>query len=497
MPDALSGDGGRLYRTGDLVRWNRRGALEFIGRIDDQVKVRGFRIEPGEVRTALERHPSIQEAFVMVRRAPQGERYLAAYLVPSTEPAPTVGEMRRFLARHLPDHMIPQGFALLEELPLNANGKVDQPALPAPGRRIDEEELAAPATDLEEKIAAIWCEILGFERVSVEQDFFESGGDSLLAMSLIARVEQLAGRELPVSMVLESPTVRGMAGLLSSDRRGGESGGSRLLVALRREGTRPPLFCLHPGTGNAFAFAELAQHLDADQPVYALRAQGLEKGERALRRVEDMAERYLEEIRAVQPNGPYRFAAVCFGAKVAFEMARQLRASSEEVELLAVIGAPPPRSAPSRVDASARKDVTGSESGSKGRESPLKRMTKSSVKGHRRLMRKMRILKPAKVYRRLRYQLESGRSQGVHFRRIRRVNRLCRSAGRSYVARPYPGSLLLLAPSVDLTASPWLRLASDVEVVRVPGRHRTVMREPHVRVVAEVIQERLDRVAGH
>jgi thioesterase domain-containing protein len=124
-------------------------------------------------------------------------------------------------------------------------------------------------------------------------------------------------------------------------------------------------------------------------------------------------------------------------------------------------------------------------------------MTKSSVKGHRRLMRKMRILKPAKVYRRLRYQLESGRSQGVHFRRIRRVNRLCRSAGRSYVARPYPGSLLLLAPSADLTASPWLRLASDVEVVRVPGRHRTVMREPHVRVVAEVIQERLDRVAGH
>jgi thioesterase domain-containing protein len=114
-------------------------------------------------------------------------------------------------------------------------------------------------------------------------------------------------------------------------------------------------------------------------------------------------------------------------------------------------------------------------------------------------MRKMRILKPAKVYRRLRYQLESGRSQGVHFRRIRRVNRLCHSAGRSYVARPYPGSLLLLSNSNvdDLTASPWLRLASDVEVVRVPGSHRTVMREPHVRAVAAVIQERLDRVAGH
>jgi len=125
-------------------------------------------------------------------------------------------------------------------------------------------------------------------------------------------------------------------------------------------------------------------------------------------------------------------------------------------------------------------------------------MTKSSVKGHRRLMRKMRTLKPAKVYGRLSHQLATRRSQGVHFRRIRRVNRLCRSAGRSYVGRPYPGSLLLLSNSYvdDLAASPWLRLASDVEVVRVPGSHRTVMREPHVRAVAAVIQERLDRMAG-
>jgi amino acid adenylation domain-containing protein len=209
IPDPFGGrPGGRLYRTGDRVRYRADGRLEFLGRADHQVKVRGFRIEPGEVEDVLARHPAVRAAAVVLRDDLPGGPGLAAYLAGAGE----AGELRAFLRERLPTFMVPSAFVFLEALPLTPNGKVDRRSLPAPGRdRIGPEVFVAPRSPLEENLAAIWSQVLGQERIGVHDDFFLLGGHSLLAMQVLARVRQELQVELPVHTLFEAPTVASLA----------------------------------------------------------------------------------------------------------------------------------------------------------------------------------------------------------------------------------------------------------------------------------------------
>jgi amino acid adenylation domain-containing protein len=234
LPDPFSArPGARMYRTGDRVRWLPGGAIEFMGRLDDQVKIRGFRIEPGEIEVALSRHPALREAAVLARQE-GGDRRLVAYVVPR-DPAnpPKVGELRAFLKESLPDYMVPAAILSLPALPVTANGKVDRNALPAPeASRPEERPYVAPRTPAEETLARLCAELLGLERVGVEDDFFELGGHSLLATQLLSRLRATFRVELPLRALFESPTVAGLAAAVegaSSARQSREAEVERLL----------------------------------------------------------------------------------------------------------------------------------------------------------------------------------------------------------------------------------------------------------------------------
>ncbi len=215
VPDPFAGEpsrnGGRLYRTGDRVRYLGDGRLDFLGRLDHQVKLRGFRIELGEIEAALQAHPAIDRAVAVVRDDGAGPR-LVAYLV-APDGAPAVGELRSALGRRLPGYMVPELFVELAALPLTPNGKVDRRALPVPGgeRPALEREFVAPETAVEQVLAAIWCDVLGVERVGVRDSFFELGGHSLKATQILLRVREAFGVDLPVHRLFTDPTISGLA----------------------------------------------------------------------------------------------------------------------------------------------------------------------------------------------------------------------------------------------------------------------------------------------
>jgi amino acid adenylation domain-containing protein len=217
VPNPLSNTpGARLYKTGDRARFLPDRSIEFLGRADHQIKLRGFRVELGEVETALGQHPGVREAVVMARQDGPGTINLVAYVVPNRQPVPAVQELRRSLRERLPDHMVPAAFVFLQALPLTANGKVDRQALPAPGQTAGQPPglFVPPRTAVEEVLAGIWTELLGREQVSVHDNFFELGGHSLLGIQVLSRVRQAFRVELPPRDLFEAPTVAGLAAAL-------------------------------------------------------------------------------------------------------------------------------------------------------------------------------------------------------------------------------------------------------------------------------------------
>ncbi|MBV9775217.1 MAG: amino acid adenylation domain-containing protein, partial [Gemmatimonadetes bacterium] len=332
--------GARLYRTGDRVRWLPDGSLEFLGRVDDQVKVRGFRVEPGEVEAVLHGHPSVEAAVVVVREDVPGDRRIVAYVTPSGDAAPDPAELRAYAGRELPDYMVPSAVVVLEAVPLMPNGKVDRRALPAPMRTggAHGDGADTPRDEMEAVIAGIFSEVLGVPGVGVRDSFFDLGGHSLLAVQLMSKLEKATGVQVPLASLFEAPTVERLA---EAVRRGG--GATSLLVPMRRGGSRAPLFLVHPGGGNLMAYAALVKELGAEQPVYGLRSRGIERDEKPNWTMEEMARDYLAAIREVRPSGPYRLGGWSLGGVIAFEMARQLEAEGETVERLVLVDSRSPR----------------------------------------------------------------------------------------------------------------------------------------------------------
>jgi amino acid adenylation domain-containing protein len=237
--------GARLYRTGDLVRWRRDGGLDFLGRLDHQVKVRGFRIEPGEIEARLRAHDAVQDTVVIARDEGAGEQRLVAYVVPAGEPVPSVTDLRAHVAGALPDYMVPSAFVTLAALPLTPSGKVDRGALPAPDARRPalEQGYVAPRTEEEQVLARIWGDVLRLDKIGINDNFFDLGGHSLLATQIMARARDAFQTELPLPAIFEAPTIAGLAARASTAKRQTAERPAAAIVPLSREAytvTVPP-----------------------------------------------------------------------------------------------------------------------------------------------------------------------------------------------------------------------------------------------------------------
>ncbi|MCP4104824.1 MAG: AMP-binding protein, partial [Desulfobacteraceae bacterium] len=237
IPNPFSDDpGSRLYKTGDLVKYLPDGNIEFIGRIDNQVKIRGFRIEPGEIESALSRIKEVREAVVVPKEDSNGNKRLVAYIVSDNEL--DLKEIRDSLSTSLADYMVPSLFVALDEIPLTPNGKIDRKALPDPeGNFETTNEFIAPGTEIEKKLAGIWCEVLGIKKVGIHDNFFELGGHSLLATQIISKIRKVFSIELPIKALFEAPQISSFSGLIKSSKPGNEI--SKITPAPRE--VSPPL----------------------------------------------------------------------------------------------------------------------------------------------------------------------------------------------------------------------------------------------------------------
>ena len=347
-----SAPGDRMFRTGDRVRWRRDGQLEFLGRADEQVKIQGFRVEPGEVEAALVRLPEVAAAAVVATKTGSGDIRLVAYVVPIASHEFDSAGLRSSLRETLPSPFVPARFVRLDALPLTASGKVDKRALPLDvmgeaGRLVP---YLPASTGIEEQLVAVWEEVLGVKPVGILDNFFDLGGHSLLAIRLLGRVEEETGNPLPLASLFIGGTIADQASRIAGAGDGGfvsrEAGeGNSPLIPLQTAGTRVPFFCVHPAGGIVYCFGELARAMGQDRPFWGFQARGLDGEAAPVADITQMATDYVAALRVTQPEGPYHLGGWSLGGLVAFEMARQLVADGEAVATLAILDSEAPKAA--------------------------------------------------------------------------------------------------------------------------------------------------------
>jgi thioesterase domain-containing protein/acyl carrier protein len=595
--------GSRAYRTGDLVRYTRAGELVHLGRSDSQVKIRGFRVELGEVEAALAAQDSVRRAAVVAHRAGTAAARLVAYIVVGEGAVPTPRDLRLQLRTMLPDYMVPRQFVIIPELPLTPNGKIDRNRLPEPDHDAESrrDEVAVPMSPMEATVAAAFCDVLGLTEVGVDDDFFELGGQSILALRLISQLGDEFGVELPLQVLFDASTVGALSRRLDTlvsttpelrtvvlegtdleeklrsvwstavgsqppddDRPGAPLTDSqivRLLARVRQEfgvaaeglsalefrsdptisglarflrdaldpptalvvplqphGTEAPLFLIHAGGGYVFFYRALAARLGPDQPVHAIRAATRRDGHRhrfdRTVSIESLASRYIEEIKAVQPEGPYRLGGSCFGGVVAFEMAQQLIARGESV------GAPVLlfdsyvgkvgedwREYASRTFSSVAERL-GAEPGSGPRalaralavsavKQPVEVLKLAPLTARSLLRRGLGVLRVVRIRQWVRDnmpQQEARSSEQDQLDTMHDFLNVSIELVSRYEPRQYPGGAVLLKASVGPDPEPLWKpwVAEGLKVHVMPGEHLDMMEEPWVEQTARRVRQALD-----
>jgi amino acid adenylation domain-containing protein len=489
-PDAL------LYRTGDLARWLPDGTLDFLGRSDRQLKIRGFRIEPGEIESVLEGDSSVHAAAVTDRLDEGGQVRLVAYLVPSCPDSPPAPDaLRTLVSQHLPAYMIPAAWVRVDALPVTPNGKVDLDALPEPtfDRSAASDEYVAPRTDAERRLAEIWSELLDVQDIGVNDNFFALGGHSLLAVRLFSEIEGRLGVRIPLAALFRTATIAGLAELVDPERSADLDEQWSSIVPMAPGDDRPPVFMIGWVDGELLGYRDLAVHWKGT-PLYGLVAPGVDGKSLPISAIEDIATHYLEQMRRVQPSGPYYFGGFCFAGIVAYEMAGQLQARGEEVGMVALIDSYWHGSRrPTRLEVEREKWAAFRDADLPGKAQWVR---------HRLIRLRNRIR--TEIYYRsgsmaIRTMAMTGRvRKSEHWNLVTVAGA---RAAKSYV--PSPSDVRMdffraqTGPSTEST--PWDRLArGGVTLRQVIGpemSHVTILKEPGVRILALEMERVLEELA--
>ncbi len=332
--------GERLYKTGDCGRWLENGNIEYLGRQDFQCKIRGYRVELEEVEKVLSSFPAVQDVVVTVRELQEENQQLIAYIIPREGEEPETAPLRSFLKSKLPEYMIPAHLVFIPSFPLTVGGKVDRKALPDPTdctTHASRADVIQPRTPLEFQMIKLWEELLEKKPIGMKDNFFEIGGHSLLAVQLVAKIEKIFGKEIPLDALFKDGTVEQLTSLLQSKI---EKTPFSPLVPLQRQGDKAPFFCVHPAGGNVLCFFEIGRAIGRNHPFYGLQAKGIDGRDEPLESIEEMASYYIDAILEAHPEGPYLLGGYSLGTHIAFEMAEQLVQRGKEVPLLAVFDTP-------------------------------------------------------------------------------------------------------------------------------------------------------------
>jgi amino acid adenylation domain-containing protein len=501
--------GARLYRTGDLARWLSDGTVECLGRVDNQVKIRGFRIELGEIETRLADYPGVRQAAVITREDTPGDKRLVAYYVASQTEEINSELLRTYLSSALPEYMVPAAYVHMDAFPQTPNGKLDRKALPEPeASAFSTREYEPPQTEMEIKVAAIWADILKLDRVGRQDNFFDLGGHSLVAVRVMLRLQQFVpGDVLPLRALLEAPTLERFAAWIHNHRPTQQP----LLLHIRPGAPqRMPLFCAHGAGGHAMSMRPLAKALPADLPIYFFEARGLD-GSKPFETVEETALCYVEEVRKVQPHGPYQLCGGCYGGMVAFEMARILEGQGESVRGLFLIDSynnafvkflPKSELFLRHARFYARRFALHS-----GRMFLLNAgMWPGYIRNRLKALKKhfgYLVEQTTKVQaNNLPVNLDEAGVEPISVSRFEetlvRVTRASHKAAKKFVPKPYGGSVVVFRAS-DRRVSPYEDdflgwgpvVRGAIEGIEIEGTHTGILEEPAVRDLAERIDAKL------
>jgi amino acid adenylation domain-containing protein len=493
--------GSKMYRTGDLGKIREDGDIICLGRIDHQVKVRGYRIELEEIEQNLIKQKNIKQAVVIAREDTPGNPRLVAYVIVneqinSADLKQHFDNWQQGLLAVLPEYMVPDDFVIMDVIPITPNGKINRKALPKPdyGNIQRTGEFVAPRTANEKLVAEIWQQLMGIENISMTDNFFELGGRSLVAVQIMARIEKETGKRLPLATLFEYATIEKLAARLEIDP---SSITWESLVPIKPSGSKMPLYIVHGAGLNVLLFNALAMNMDAEQPVYGLQARGLNGVDEPLDVMEEIATNYITEIVAKNPDGPYALAGYSLGGIIAFEMAKQLMAAGKEVKMLAMFDTFAEQSTVN--DPALKRTIKNTTFLLKQIGHSLVLLTEDPKRTieYKSLVIKRRIIK-------LFWKLFPGKDEKKEgfFAYDNEIDEASEKALRNYILTPLNIAIELFRAKkrtfymVDFDFLGWRPFAlKGVNVHEIPGEHNTIFAPPNDKEFAVVLQECLDKVS--
>lgn len=475
-PYSSATPGDILYRTGDLGRYLPDGNVEFVHRADHQVKVRGFRVELGEIDATLGQHTAVHQT-ITIATTHQGSTRLSSFIVLKPDQPATDADLRQYLRKKLPLYMIPTDILLLDALPLTPNGKVDRRALQVPEHlSLDSgDNFKEAGSKLESILVRIWENVLGVQPIGIHDNFFEIGGHSLTAVRAFALFEQETGFQIPLTLLFQAPTIAELAHAIENE---GWSSQWTSLVPIQANGSRPPFFYVSPFLISVLSLSQLGDHLGSDQPLYGLQPQGMDGDQPIHQSVGEMASHYIQEIRSLQPQGPYMLGGHCAGSWVAFEMAQQLQAQGEDVNLLVLVDSRPPNFEPPKVN---RLRYAANRLAFYWRDGRLKYAVTWQL---------------SLLYQRI-FTRNFGQEEAQRVATVREAHAQAHRAYRS--SSIFDGDALFLrsAESANLKDKDWHYrwaelITGQLKDAIIPDTHARLLVEPNVQVMARVIRTAID-----